>query len=244
MNVGLVVPCYNESARWNHAYWDSLFGVDGISWLLVDDGSTDQTSEILGSYEQPNVHSTRFDRNVGKGEAVRQGLLRLLNRDLGWVGFVDADGAFTSEEIRRFVDIVSAVGPETQAVWSSRVRMRGRRIERSASRHAVGRTIATALSVRYRALPYDSQAGLKFFRTGPECERALSEPFRTRWLFDVELYSRLEEGFGEESGWLWEEPLDSWQHVEGSKISSREAFRIPVEILRLIIGPSSRGVRK
>jgi len=243
MNVGLVVPCFNESTRWNHAYWNSLFGVNGISWLLVDDGSTDPTSEILVSHEQPNVQSTRLNRNVGKGEAVRQGLLRLLDRDLGWVGFVDADGAFTSEEIRRFVDIVNAVSPETQAVWSSRVRMRGRRIERSASRHAVGRTIATALSVRYRALPYDSQAGLKFFRTGPECERALSEPFRTRWLFDVELYSRLEQEFGEETGWLWEEPLDSWQHVAGSKISSREVLRIPVEILRLVSKPSTRNSR-
>jgi len=241
MSVGFVVPCFNEGRRWNSHYWDDLFALDRVSWLLVDDGSSDGSHEILGNHTQKNVKVHRLERNVGKGEAVRRGLGLLLERDLSWVGFIDADGAFEVDEIVRFLDLARSSVEETKAVWSSRVRMRGRTIERSPSRHAVGRTIATALSIRYPNLPYDSQSGLKLFRSADELTSSIRDPFATRWLFDVELYTRLDRLYGQHSQWLWEEPLNSWHHVTGSKISSRETIRIPFEIARLL---SSGVVRR
>lgn len=234
MVVGLVVPCYNEENRWDPIYWTSLFAVEGLHWLLVDDGSTDDTRALLTSFRQDNVEVLGLDRNAGKGEAVRRGLQEASRGPKDWIGFMDADGAFTIEEVSRFAALMAKTGPETQAIWSSRVRMRGRHIQRSTTRHAVGRTIATTLSLRYRDLPYDSQAGMKFFRNTEQIDNALSWPFQTRWLFDVELYARLEKQFGAGTGWLWEEPLDSWSHVEGSKVSSREFMRISVEIAKLL----------
>ena len=234
MSTALVVPCFNESARWNASYWGALFTLPGLSWLLVDDGSTDDTYRVLDKHASNNVSVLRLSHNAGKGEAVRQGLEVVARDAHDWVGFVDADGAFKGEEIQRFVALALRSELSTQAVWSSRVRMRGRRIERSPSRHAVGRSIATALSVRYWELPYDSQAGLKLFRNLPQLSASLRRPFGTRWLFDVELYSRLEAQYGTGSQWLWEEPLDSWQHIAGSKISLREIRRIPVEIMKLL----------
>lgn len=234
MSTALVVPCFNESSRWNDSYWRGLFALPDVSWLLIDDGSTDDTYEVLNKHVSDNVSVVRLARNAGKGEAVRQGLEMVVTDPHDWVGFVDADGAFRAEEIQRFVALALRSEDSTQAVWSSRVRMRGRRIERSPSRHAVGRTIATALSVRYRQLPYDSQAGLKLFRNRPQLSTSLRRPFSTRWLFDVELYSRLEAQYGTDSQWLWEEPLDSWQHIAGSKISLREMRRIPIEVIKLL----------
>lgn len=234
VNTALVVPCFNEGSRWNSEYWGSLFKHPGIQWLLVDDGSTDDTHQILVRHRKENVSVRRLERNAGKGEAVRQGIQQMLQGQFDWVGFVDADGAFTTQEIQRYIRLADAQNFRTRAVWSSRVRMRGRRIERSPSRHALGRTIATTLSLRYRDLPYDSQAGLKLFRTGEPFTTVIQRPFKTRWLFDVELYARLESVYGAASGWLWEEPLDSWQHVAESKISLREMGRIPIEILTLL----------
>ena len=234
MNAAIVVPCYNEAARWNGDYWTALFSIKGASWILVDDGSTDSTHDVLMSHVQSGVEVLRLDQNVGKGEAVRVALKSLCEGSHTWAGFVDADGAFTANEIQRFAELTESAKPHVKAVWSSRVRMRGRNIQRSASRHAVGRTIATALSLRYPLLPYDSQAGLKLFRVTDEFAGAMAAPFRTRWLFDVELFARLEQAYGSSSEWLWEEPLDSWQHIDGSKISGRELMRIPVEMSRLL----------
>jgi len=234
MSIGLVVPCFNEADRWDHDYWSGLFSIEGTSWLLVDDGSTDTTFSMLSDHLDDNVRALALTRNSGKGEAVRQGLLRLADSEQTWIGFIDADGAFTGDEVGRFVSLCHGTPSAVKAIWSSRVRMRGRSIQRSASRHAVGRSIATALSLRYSRLPYDSQAGLKLFKLNSELRRALSAPFRTRWLFDVELYARLEGEYATDPEWLWEEPLDSWRHIPGSKISVHEAGKISAEIVRLL----------
>ena len=234
MITGIVVPCYNEADRWDPDYWAPLFAIQEVSWLLVDDGSTDTTFKALSKHVDENVNVLSLPSNLGKGEAVRQGLLQSAGSDPTWVGFIDADGAFAAHEVGRFVALAREAPFATKAIWSSRVRMRGRSIQRSVSRHAVGRSIATALSLRYPRLPYDSQAGLKLFRVSPELGVALQESFRTRWLFDVELYTRLEKIYETHPDWLWEEPLDYWRHVPGSKISTREASRIPIEVAQLL----------
>ena len=79
--VVLVVPCFNEASR---LPTDCLVELDaaGIGLVLVDDGSTDGTRLILERWatgrDQVTVHV--LDRNEGKGEAVRIGLLVAMTR--------------------------------------------------------------------------------------------------------------------------------------------------------------------
>ncbi len=47
VKLTLVVPCYNESTRWDEKYWRSLIVELGISPVFVDDGSTDDGSLIV-----------------------------------------------------------------------------------------------------------------------------------------------------------------------------------------------------
>lgn len=237
MVVGVAVPCYNEANRWDNRYWKPLFAAEQTRWILVNDGSSDDTESVLRACSSENVSLLSLSSNVGKGEAVRTGLLQLISDGAQWVGFVDADGAFADVEILRFIDMCLNSPTEFASLWSSRVRMRGRKIERQKYRHVIGRSIAGALSARYPGLPYDSQSGMKFFRVTPQLLESLSQPFQTKWLFDVELYARLESAYGQDSSWLWEEPLRHWRHVSGSKISVREFSRVQREVLQLMLSP-------
>ena len=48
--VAMVVPCYNESTRWNYPYWEELIKVKNVDWYFIDDGSRDSTYTIISSY--------------------------------------------------------------------------------------------------------------------------------------------------------------------------------------------------
>jgi len=231
----LVVPCFNEAHRWRGEYWADLTNTDGANWLFVNDGSADQTPEILRALAQaPNVDFLDLQVNVGKGEATRLGMLWALDhtgRTFESVGFMDADGAFRRADVERlicaFTDFVTE--RDVDAVWSSRVALAGRDIRRSQVRHYVGRAVATFLSVGADPLPYDTQSGLKLFRPSHGLRACLDQPFLTRWLFEIEILARWKQLTGD-SMLIREEPLEFWQDIAGSTITRRESARIVREL--------------
>ncbi len=247
----LVVPCFNEEGRWDVEYWRRMQAVDGVSWLIIDDGSTDATAAVAqGAGLSSRWRVSSLPSNVGKGEAIRAGLIDALNTaDVEGVGFMDADGAFESDDVARLCHIARegfAGEPPWDAVWSSRVMLSGRRIHRSPRRHYVGRIVATYLSVGSDPLPYDTQSGLKFFAPSETLLRCLERPFTTRWLFELEMLARWQAVEGA-SMRIWEEPLHSWSDVPGSKIRGAEMVRVARElaIIRGLLarppGKSPRG---
>ena len=50
MKSALVVPVFNESARWNAQYWRDIQS-GGVSLFFVNDGSSDNTSQLLQEIE-------------------------------------------------------------------------------------------------------------------------------------------------------------------------------------------------
>src|SRR5581483_7657521 len=64
--------------------------VDGdVEIIVVSDGSLDATEEVLlAAREESGVRVIHYDRNLGKGYAVKAGVLTSKGR---WVSFIDAD---------------------------------------------------------------------------------------------------------------------------------------------------------
>jgi dolichyl-phosphate beta-glucosyltransferase len=253
MNHLMIVPCFNEESRWKKDYWNDLMSLSDIRWLFVNDGSTDNTSSLLGELSANwSAEVLNLPRNVGKGEAIRAGMLWAFGQSLEGLeslGFMDADGAFHFSDIQhlilRFSDLSKS--NRVDALWSSRVALAGRDIQRSASRHYIGRVVATFLSIGVDSLPYDTQSGLKLFRVSRELRESVNEPFLTRWLFEVELLTRWVRVTGQPMR-IREEPLESWLDVAGSSISPRESLRIARELvqvkrLQLLRGPSVDRLR-
>lgn len=232
MTVTLVVPCYNEAARWDPTRFRQLAAIPDLRLLFVDDGSRDTTRQCIEEMVDAQGQQALFlEANVGKAEAVRSGMVSALEAGSSdAVGFIDADGAFGVQDVER---LVAMTGPRFtegfDALWSSRVALSGRQIERRVSRHYIGRLVATALSTAYPNLPYDSQSGFKVFAATPLLRACLDSPFDTRWVFEVELLLRWRSAAGT-SMRIWEEPVMEWRDVPGSKIRGRESVRIMSEL--------------
>lgn len=229
----LVVPCFREADRWDVAYWEQVLALADIGWVFVDDGSPDGTAARLeGLARDHGVETLLLPRNVGKAEAVRAGMRWALDHRTSarMVGFMDADGAFPPHEVARLRDVVARTDIEAfDAVWASRVALAGRRIERRAARHYVGRVVATYLFHDGVGPPYDSQCGWKAFRPSPALRSALEAPFLTRWLFEVELIARWPEAAGAALR-VREEPVEAWRDIAGSRITRREVVRLTREL--------------
>ena len=193
----VVVPCFNEALRLDKPSFLELARSGRLRLLFVDDGSTDETPEVLRrlAKESDALEVLNLPTNAGKAEALRVGMRRAIDDGVGVVGYCDADLSTPPWELLRLVERLES-DPRLAAVFGSRVARLGSRIERTAFRHYAGRVYATLASVALGMTVYDTQCGAKVFRVGPELVHALEEPFPSGWVFDVVLCDRLRRGRG------------------------------------------------
>lgn len=232
MSIGVVIPCYNEALRLDASLVHGLAQTlpVGSEILLVDDGSTDATATLLASIAaaEPSVSVLTQPRNEGKAEAVRLGMLAMLDAGHGVVGFADADFATPVSEITRLASLCQ--NGSDLAILGSRVAILGHDIDRTAFRHYTGRVFGTIGSIILRFPVYDTQCGAKFFRAEPAVRHALGVPFRSRWSFDVELLGRLATPENGMVARLREIPLQEWHHVGDSKLTLASSLRATADL--------------
>lgn len=79
MDLSFIIPAYNESARIERSLQQAIeyFQYQPYTWeiLVVDDGSRDDTAAIVRRYEGERLRLLEQPRNMGKGAAVRRGML-------------------------------------------------------------------------------------------------------------------------------------------------------------------------
>jgi glycosyltransferase involved in cell wall biosynthesis len=228
--IGIVIPCFNEAMRLNVDQFTQLATFPGVDWLIVDDGSTDDTLRVLGSVNMNNrMRVLSLSNNLGKSEAIRHGLNQLLTQNqYKGIGFLDADSSISASSVLAILDKFRQLySSEFDMVWSSRIKLSGRKISRSNSRHLIGRAISIFLGHRSQ-LPYDSQCGYKIFKVKPGLVSALEKSFRTKWFVDLEILTRCIQH--DSNTTVWEEPVGDWKEVPGSKINFSQALHILQEI--------------
>lgn len=235
----IIVPCYNESKRLNpNAFLSALEDFATLSFLFVDDGSTDETLNIIKSIKKINpaqVEVMCLSKNFGKAEAVRQGVITSLKDSFDFVGYWDADLATPLSAIEKFCSIL--VFTNAQIVIGSRVRLLGKKIERRAIRHYLGRVFATCASILLDICIYDTQCGAKIFKNSDSLSRVFCKPFKVNWTFDVEILARfliVENASPTETSSQWVElPLGEWIDVKGSKVKFKDFIKCGLEICKL-----------
>ncbi|MGN0853708.1 MAG: glycosyltransferase [Kiritimatiellia bacterium] len=229
----LVVPCHNESLRLRQeAFLDALGRWPWLSFCFVDDGSTDATAEILAhlANRSPAIHALYLPENRGKAEAVRAGITYLCaNSTAELFGFWDADLATPLGELPRFVHAFDE-SASRQAVIGVRWPHLGADIARSSFRRLTGTIMKALLHFALHASVYDTQCGAKIF-THSLAREIFRAPFRTKWLFDVELLRRI--GRTRLRHATRELPLDAWHDVPGSNLGVLNAFSLLREYFAL-----------
>jgi glycosyltransferase involved in cell wall biosynthesis len=237
-DLALVVPCYNEAARLDAAaFLHFLSTHPRVRLVMVDDGSVDGTRELLERMRAAapaTVTVIQHRENQGKAEAVRAGMIAALAENPALVGFFDAD---LSTPLHAVDDFIALLGrrPDIEFVLGSRVLLMGRDVKRKAVRHYLGRVFATAVSLALDLPVYDTQCGAKMLRVNAETATLFAAPFRSRWIFDVELiarYLRLPVAPGEAArrDRLYELVLPAWHDKPGSKLRWYDFARAMVDV--------------
>lgn len=227
----VVIPCFNEARRLNVRAFVEQAVREDCDLLFVNDGSTDATGDVLDdlcAVNPTHLSALHLPLNCGKAEAVRRGVQCALGRNPQYVGYWDADLATPLDTIAEFRGYLAA-HPQVEILLGARVRLLGRSIERRTSRHCAGRVFATAASWVLNLPVYDTQCGAKLFRSTSRTRALFAEPFRTRWIFDVELLARFlvaASNAGQSPlDLIHELPLRVWQDVAGSKVRASDFLR-------------------
>ncbi len=241
-----VVPCFNEEHRLEaDQFVEFMKHAKQLRMIFVDDGSSDRTldvlSEIRSAVGGDCVTVLTLDRNRGKAEATRQGLLCALStlasddQTVQLVGYLDADLATPLNQLTRMVDVARR-NAAVDVVFGSRIPLAGHKIERTASRRLLGRVFSFAASRCVGLSLHDTQCGGKLFRVN-QCFRQLClKPFSSRWFFDVEILARMRTLAGPAySAKVFEMPLESWCEIGGSKLKAGDFLQAPWELLRIFV---------
>jgi dolichyl-phosphate beta-glucosyltransferase len=155
-----------------------------VEVIVVDDGSTDGTSELAKSFTDrlPNLQVLRHSPNRGKGYAVKRGMLAATGR---FRLFSDADLSTPIEELTKL--LLPVHGGEADIAIASRGLPQSELVVRQPwVREMLGRMFN--LLVQALATPgiWDTQCGFKLFR-GEVADRLFRLQTLEGFAFDVEV---------------------------------------------------------
>lgn len=105
-SLSIFLPAYNESENISKSVNALIRAIpDSISFelIVVDDGSTDSTPQIVRNLIKNNdkIRLIRHRKNMGYGSAIATGL-RASKKE--WIFFADSDAQFDYRQIKKFIN--------------------------------------------------------------------------------------------------------------------------------------------
>jgi glycosyltransferase involved in cell wall biosynthesis len=99
------IPCYNEAETLPLTLSElprHVEGFDKVEWLIIDDGSTDNTSEVAKAHGAD--HIVRVRRNQGLARAFMTGLEASLKVGADVIVNTDADNQYNARDIPKLIE--------------------------------------------------------------------------------------------------------------------------------------------
>jgi glycosyltransferase involved in cell wall biosynthesis len=236
----VVLPAYNEAARLGNTL-TAVLNYLRENWpdaelIVVDDGSADDTAslarEVLNNSRDVRTSVISYKSNLGKGRAVRLGLLAARNEV---ALFSDADLSTPITEAPKLVDPI--LRGDFDVTFGSRALDRELiGVHQPWRREQAGRVFNLVVRLATGLPFWDTQCGFKAFRMSA-CRPLVEAAMVDRFGFDVELlYLAFRAGLR-----LKEVPV-RWDHNEGSKVTlASDSLRMLSEV-GLIRQQARRGV--
>jgi CheY-like chemotaxis protein len=228
--IGVVIPCYNEETRLSSEEFKKIVHSNlGYHLCFVNDGSSDNTLAVLQELCKDNegrMSVYNCEKNGGKGEAVRLGMLHMAkNNQYNYIGFLDADLSTNFDDFEELVNTISK--SKFKIVSGSRINRMGADIAKESARKIISQGINLIIRKTLGMDFKDTQCGAKIMNK-EIVEKTFGKKFLTKWLFDVEIFMRMKKIYGDEEAkkLVCEKPLNRWVHMEASKLSFRDSFKI------------------
>jgi glycosyltransferase involved in cell wall biosynthesis len=120
LNCCVIIPTYNNQNTLKRV-------IDGVlkitnKVIIVNDGSTDETRSILAQYK--DLEQIHFEKNKGKGYALRKGFEKALALDYSHAITIDSDGQHYPEDIFLFLEFMRE-RPNTLVIGSRDMNQEG-----------------------------------------------------------------------------------------------------------------------
>lgn len=110
--LSIVVPAYNEAGAIKSVVKSLREEFPDCDILVVDDGSSDGTSEAAS--EVDNIRVIRHSANRGYGASWRTGIA---STDSEYIAFFDGDGQFDSADLQRLYDLITEKRLDMVSGW-------------------------------------------------------------------------------------------------------------------------------
>ncbi|MBV9574780.1 MAG: glycosyltransferase family 2 protein [Acidobacteriales bacterium] len=228
-SYSIVVPAFNEAARIGRTLEDVL------AWaaqerleaevIVVNDGSRDQTAEIVRGYmlRHSNLRLLENPGNRGKGYSVRHGMMHATGEIRL---FSDADLSAPIEEASKLFSAIA--GGADIAMGSRWLRSETQTQKQPLQRQFLGRVFNRLLRVILGLKFKDTQCGFKAF-TRPAAEYIFPRQRIERWAFDPELLY-----LAKRAGLKVIELPVAWAHRTGTHIHPlRDGFLMLIDVLQI-----------
>lgn len=229
MELSIVIPCYNEEKRIAPTL-NALFvflnhhqSITEYEVIIVDDGSKDNTLQVILSY--PHLKVIPHQVNQGKGGAVRTGVL---NAKYENILFMDSDLATPIEELDK---LSSYLQHNYDVVIASRNLPNSNILTKQPKyRQLAGKTFPLLVRL-LSGLPYrDTQCGFKLMKAGPGKE-IFKRLTIIRFAFDVEMLF-----IAKKLGYKTAEVAVTWIDQSGSTVHFfRDSWRMLKDLFTIRI---------
>ena len=220
--LSVVIPCYNEESTVASVVDTVLANPWVAEGIVVDDGSTDKSREILASIDEPRLVVVVQPVNQGKGAALRAGFSKATAE---YVIVQDADLEYDPDEFGVLLGPLEA--DKADVVFGSRFQS-GQPHRVLYYWHSVGNRLLTTVSNMFTNLNLtDMETCYKAFRRGVIQSIEIQE---NRFGFEPEITAKVARG-----GWRVYEVGISYSgrtYAEGKKIGWRDGVRAMVCIVK------------
>lgn len=228
MKLSVIIPAYNESKRIVNTLndIDAYLKKQSYSYeiLVVSDGSTDNTAEVVNNLVT-KISGLKFidnHDNRGKGGVVKQGMLEA-SGDVRL--FMDADNSTKISEIEKFLpyfeqgfDIV---------IGSRRIKGSQIAVHQPIIRDLLGGIFRLIVHTIVPLHVTDSQCGFKAF-SSKASEAIFPKQTIMRWAFDVEILA-----LARKMKFKIQEAPILWQNDEASNVKLSGMIRMLFEVLQV-----------
>ncbi|MEM7093243.1 MAG: dolichyl-phosphate beta-glucosyltransferase [Actinomycetota bacterium] len=218
----VVIPAYNEAERILPTVGAIAVHMSSLGepWELIvaDDGSTDDTVDLLQALELANLHVLIAERNGGKGSAVRRGVFAARG-DV--VLFADAD---QSTPIEQFGDLLATIERGHDVAIGSRAADGAAVANKSMLRKVLSKGLNLLVRFGFGVPFADTQCGFKMF-TSEAAETLFTYQIVDQFSFDLEILYLAQNRFDMK---VAEVPVE-WIDAPGSTV---DATKVAIEFLR------------
>ena len=113
--ISFAIPCYNSQDYMSRAIESILTGGEEIEIIIVNDGSTDRTSEIAHEYRKqyPDIIRVIDKENGGHGDAVNAGLDSARGK---YFKVVDSDDWVDEESLQKILELLRNLEEEDSQI--------------------------------------------------------------------------------------------------------------------------------